>query len=126
MNHVSYGCLVTVEVSEEVRTSSQVKVKSGSCKTLHGSVLTELSGGLHQAPGLTAPLPNNQVQHVGLQTVLQHLVQGWTQILQDEVTHVWTHPAVPQFSLMEETSGDRGDECLPKLTLSVYTRALIV
>lgn len=62
-------------------------------------VLTQLCGGLHQAPGLTAPLSNDQVQDVGLQTVLQHLVQGRAQVLQDQVTHVGTHPAVAQLSL---------------------------
>lgn len=63
-------------------------------------LLTQLCGGLHQAPGLTPPLADDQVQHVGLQTVLQHLMQRRAQVLQDEVTHVGTHPAVPQFSLV--------------------------
>lgn len=61
--------------------------------------LTQLRGGLHQAPGLTAALSDDQVQHVGLQAVLQHLVQGRAQVLQDEVTHVGAHPAVPQLGL---------------------------
>lgn len=68
-------------------------------KKICKAVLTQLCGRLHQTPGLTAPLSDDQVQHVGLQTVLQHLVQGRAQVLQDEVTHVGTHPAVPQFSL---------------------------
>lgn len=62
-------------------------------------VLTQLCGRLHQAPGLTSTLADDQVQHVSLQAVLQHLMQGRAQVLQDEVTHVGTHPAVPQFSL---------------------------
>lgn len=62
-------------------------------------ILTQLSGGLHQAPGLTPPLADDQVQHVGLQAVLQHLVQRWAQVLEDEVAHVWTHPAVSQLGL---------------------------
>lgn len=61
--------------------------------------LTQLCGGLHQAPGLTTPLPDDQVQYVGLQAVLQHLMQSRAQVLQDEVTHVGTHPAVPQLGL---------------------------
>lgn len=63
------------------------------------ALLTQLSGGLHQAPGLTPPLADDQVQHVGLQAVLQHLVQRRAQVLQDEVAHVGTHPAVPQLGL---------------------------
>lgn len=37
------------------------------------TALTQLCGRLHEAPGLTAALSNDQVQHVGLQTVLQHV-----------------------------------------------------
>ena len=62
-------------------------------------MLTQLCGGLHQAPGLAPPLPNDQVQQVGLQAVLKNLPQGWTQVLEDQVAHVRTHPAVPQLCL---------------------------
>lgn len=63
--------------------------------------LTQLSGGLHQAPGLTTPLPDDQIQNVSLQTVLQDLMQSWAQVLQDEVTNIGTHPAVAQLTLAE-------------------------
>lgn len=67
--------------------------------TGHCPPLTWLGGSLHHAPGLTAPLTDDQVQNVGLQAVLQDVSQGRTQVLQDQVTHVWTHPAVSQLGL---------------------------
>lgn len=73
--------------------------------SLSPAALTQLSGGLHQAPGLAPPLADDQVQHVGLQAVLQHLVQRRAQVLQDEVAHVGTHPAVPQLGLEGERGG---------------------
>lgn len=90
-------------------------------------ILTQLRGSLHEAPGLTAPLADDQVQHVGLQAVLEHLAQGRTQVLQDEVAHVGTHPAVPQLGLV---AADRnvndcreitvtGKNSIPELSLCV-------
>lgn len=65
----------------------------------YSTVLTQLCGRLHQAPGLAPALANDQVQQVGLQPVLEDLPQGWTQVLEDQVSHVRTHPAVPQLGL---------------------------
>lgn len=97
-------------VQNMLPTSTQVKVipfKKTKQTKVRSTALTQLCGGLHQAPGLASPLADDQVQHVGLQAVLQHLVQRRAQVLQDEVTHVGTHPAVPQLGL-EEFRGKNG------------------
>lgn len=96
------------KVQNTLPTSTQVKVIPVS--KIHPTALTQLRGGLHQAPGLASPLADDQVQHVGLQAVLQHLVQRRAQVLQDEVTHVGTHPAVPQLGLEELRGGKKGSE----------------
>lgn len=113
--------------SKQKKCASDIRVIPVWRKTgkIYTSVLTQLCGGLHQAPGLTPPLADDEVQHVGLQTILQHLMQCRAQVLQDEVTHVGTHPAVPQFSLAgvvgkqrkwkENESGNWEARCKPSL-----------
>lgn len=93
--------------------STQVKVIPFFKKNKpRSTALTQLCGGLHQAPGLASPLADDKIQHVGLQAVLQHLVQRRAQVLQDEVTHVGTHPAVPQLGLEEFGGAEGSEKCL--------------
>lgn len=98
MSTQSYNVMVSV-------THCNLTCKQ-TCKSYHfvTELLTQLRGGLHQAPGLAPSLADDQVQYVGLQTILQNFMQRRAQVLQDEVTHVGTHPAVPQFSLVGSRS----------------------
>lgn len=60
-----------------------------------------MRGGFNHAPWLVPALADDQVQHIGLQSVLEDLTDGRTQVLQNQVSHIGTDGAVTQLSLSQ-------------------------
>lgn len=73
-NHHSYQ----IE-NKDIKRKDGIKLR-GSVVNIN-SALTQLRGGLHQAPGLTSPLANDQVQNIWFQAILQDLMEGRAQVL---------------------------------------------
>lgn len=65
-------------------------------------VFTDPGRDFHHAPGVVAPLPDDEIQLVIPQTVLENILDGWTQMFQDEPGDGRTARAITETHLWRE------------------------